>query len=151
MEVIPLPKSQQKITTAKDSRSQRIKTKNDAEKHIHHKSKNFIAFFKAWRFDFQTFTPILTTRPNHVHENTAMCKIVSKAILRLLFLALNNFRLLFVTKLQGRVGEKWLISGGKGENEISGESRKKRRLFLFTLIQMVQIHKKTCMYNVKGK
>ena len=80
-----------------------------------------------------------------------MCKIVSKAILRLLFLTLNNFRLLFVTKLQGRVGEKWLISGGKGENEISGESRKKRRLFLFTLIQMVQIHKKTCMYNVKGK
>ena len=58
-----------------------------------------------------------------------MCKIVSKAILRLLFLALNNFCLLFVTKLQGRVGEKWLISGGKGENEISGESRKKRRVF----------------------
>lgn len=74
-----------------------------------------------------------------------MCKIVSKAILRLLFLALNNLRLLFVTKLQGRVGEKWLISGGKGENEINGG------FFLFTLIQMVQIHKKTCMYNVKGK
>ena len=74
-----------------------------------------------------------------------MCKIVSKAILRLLFLALNNFCLLFVTKLQGRVGEKWLISGGKGENEINGG------FFLFTLIPMVQMLKKTCMYNVKGK
>ena len=57
-----------------------------------------IAFSKEWRFDFLTFTPILTTRENHVREITTMCKIVSKAILRLLFLTLNNFRLLFVTK-----------------------------------------------------